>query len=116
MRIRITTQGMPRTDALQHLVQVRLQNALDRLTHRIAEATVTFEDVNGARGGPDVQCRIKLLLRPRGEVNVSATAIFAGHALSTAAQRASRCVTSRIRRRWMLRRRVRSPRKLDSAA
>ena len=116
MRIRITTQRMSLTDALDQLVHVRLQNALGRLAHRIEEANVSFEDVNGPRGGPGAQCRIKLLLRPRGEVNVSATAIRAGHALSAAAQRASRCVKSRIRRRWMLRRRTRSPVKLGSAA
>ncbi len=116
MRILITTQKMPLTSALRELVQVRLQLALGRLAHRIQEASVSFEDVNGPRGGQDVECRIKLLLRPRGEVNVSAAAIFAGHALSAAAQRARRCVQSRIRRRWTLRRRSRVPLQMDSAA
>ena len=116
MRIQITTQNMSLTKALREFVHTRLQYALGRFAHRIQEAAVSFEDVNGPRGGPDVHCRIKLLLRPRGEVNVPAVAVFPGDALSRAAQRAARCVKSRTRRRWMLRRRLRDPLNFGSAA
>ncbi|MBP9034941.1 MAG: HPF/RaiA family ribosome-associated protein [Planctomycetota bacterium] len=116
MRIQITTQNMSLTNALRELVHTRLRHALGRFAHRIQDAAVSFEDVNGPRGGRDMQCRIKLLLRPRGEVNVSAVAVFPGAALSEAAQRACRCVRSRTRRRWMLRRRTRDALDVGSAA
>jgi len=107
MRIQITTQSMSLPSALRELVHTRLHNALGRLASRIDAAVVSFEDVNGPRGGPDIQCRIRLFLRPRGEVNVSAVAALPSTALSEAAERACRCVKSGTRRRWMLRRRSR---------
>ena len=116
MRIQITTQAVPLTSTLRELVHTRLQYALGRFAHRIGDAAASFEDLNGPRGGPDVQCRIKLQLRPRGEVNVSAVAASPGAALSEAAQRASRCVKSRIRRRWMVRRRTRASFSVGSVA
>ena len=75
MRIRITTQKMPLSDALRELVHTRVRYALDRFDHRIVEANVSFEDLNG-----------------------------------------SRCVKSRIRRRWTLRRRTRGSLNVGSAA
>jgi len=107
MRIQITTQKMSLANTLREMVHTRLQHALGRLAQRIDEAVVSFEDVNGPRGGPDVQCRIRLFLRPRGEVNVAAMGASPSAALSEAAQRAGRCLNSRVRRRWMLRRRSR---------
>jgi ribosome-associated translation inhibitor RaiA len=105
MRIEITAQNMVLTDALRELVHTRLHYALGRLARRIAALQVSFEDVHGPRGGVDVECRIQVRLRPGGAVNVSATRDHPGAALGEAAQRAARCVKSRLRRRWMLRRR-----------
>ena len=116
MRIQITTQKMSLSHALRELVHTRLNYTLGRLAQRIEAATVSFEDVNGPRGGPDVQCRVKLLLRPRGVVNVAAIAGSPGAALGEAAERAGRCVKSRVQRRWTLRRRVREPLTVDSVA
>ncbi len=116
MHIQITMQNMLLTNALRELVHTRLRFALGRFAHRIEVAAVSFEDMNGPRGGRDVQCRIRLLLRPRGEINVSAVAVFPGAALSEAVQRACRHVRSRTRRRWMLRRRTRDTLDVGSAA
>jgi ribosome-associated translation inhibitor RaiA len=116
MRIRIATQNLSLTSGLRELVHTRMQFALGRFAHRIADVVVRFEDVNGPRGGPDLRCHVQLALRPRGEVNVSAVAGRPGAALSAAAQRACRCVRSRVRRRWMLRRRAREVRGTSSAA
>ncbi|HVP11058.1 MAG TPA: hypothetical protein VMV94_07705, partial [Phycisphaerae bacterium] len=44
-------------------------------------------------------CRIKLLLRPSGQVNVSAEAGSLTTALSAAALRAARCTESLVHRR-----------------
>lgn len=116
MRIEIIAQNMVLTDSLRELVHTRLHYAVGRLAHRIAALQVSFEDVNGPRGGVDVQCRIRVRLRPRGAVNVSATRVFPGAALGEAAQRAARCVKSRLRRRWMHRRRQPAALTVGSAA
>lgn len=107
MRIHIATRNMSLTNAMRDFVHMRLRRALGRFARRITETAVTFEDMNGPRGGLDVHCRIRLVLRPHGEVNVSAMAAQAGAALSEASRRAVWCVKNRIRRRWRSRRRSR---------
>lgn len=111
MRIRIVTQRLPHTASLEELVQKRLYGALGRLVRSIDNAVVSFEDVNGPRGGQDIECRIRLLVRAGSEINVSAVAALPSTALSDASHRARRCLMTRTRRGWMRRRR---PRRLRS--
>jgi hypothetical protein len=116
MRVQIVTEGVSLTQALVNQVLDRLKFALGRIDHCITEAVVRFEDVNGPRGGMDVHCRVKLMLIPRGEINVSAWAVSPGSALNEAAQRARRCVIARVRRRRTLRRRCRESLSVSPAA
>jgi hypothetical protein len=104
MHVQITTRHMALSKADRELVLSRIRFIWARLAHRVRSAVVSFDDLNGPRGGLDVQCRIKLVLRPGDEVNVSATAAFPGAAAGQAAERALRCVRARIRRRWARRR------------
>jgi hypothetical protein len=104
MNIQVVTR-VPLWSWAQELAQLRLGRVLHRLGQRVAQATVTFEDRNGPRGGPDILCRIWLRLQPSGEVNVSAVAASPGAALREAAQRAGRCAESSVRRSWTARRR-----------
>ncbi len=106
MHIRIITHKMSLTDPLRDLVHTRLPFAFGRHARRVEEAVVSFTDVHGPRGGFDVQCRIRVRLRPRGEINVEAVGLFVGAALSRAAERACRCVQTRVQRRWTSRRRA----------
>ena len=92
MKIQVITQKVLLADWLRELLERRIQRALGRFTHKINEAIVTFEDLNGPRGGMDIQCRLRLLLHPRGEINVSAVDATAYLALRDAAQRAKRQV------------------------
>jgi len=107
MRIQIVARRFSQTSTLREMVELRLNQALGRVARRIAEATVSFEDLNGPRGGLDVQCRIKLRLDPRGEINVSAVAAEPSVALADAANRAERCLRTRTQRRRMQHRRSR---------
>lgn len=105
MRIKIRTQDMSLTRGMEQLVYTRIHSALGRLSRRVNEVILSFEDVNGPRGGEDIHCRIRLFVQPRGEVYVSAIAATPGAALSKAVQRAERRLNSRIqrhrtRRRW----------------
>jgi len=97
MNIQVKAKVSP-MDVLEELVQTRLGHALGRFGHRIERAAVTLEDMNPG-GGADIECRIKLLLRPSGEVNVSAEAGSLTTAVSAAAVRAARCTESLVHRR-----------------
>jgi ribosome-associated translation inhibitor RaiA len=90
MKIQVNTQNVLLADWMRELMEQRIQRVLGRFTHRVEKAIVTFEDLNGPRGGLDTQCRLRLLLRPRGEVNVSAVGASVYMALRDAAQRAKR--------------------------
>ena len=92
MKVHVITQNIQLAEWMRDLVQRRILRALYRFAHRVAEAVVTFEDLNGPRGGMDVQCRLRLLLHPRGEINVSAVEATAYLALRDATQRAKRLV------------------------
>jgi ribosome-associated translation inhibitor RaiA len=116
MRVQIVSEGISLSQALVNEAHDRLKFALGRFDHRITEAVVRFEDVNGPRGGRDVHCRVKLMLIPRGELNVSAWAVSSCSALNEAAKRARRCVIARVRRRRTLRRRSRESLSVNSVA
>lgn len=73
-------------------MQNRVRRALARFAHRIESATVCFEDLNEPRGGLDIQCRVRLLMLPRGEINTSAEERSAYLALHSAIQRSKRRV------------------------
>lgn len=90
MQVQIVTQNHPLGDWNREHLQNRLRRSLARFVHRIESVTVSFEDVNGPRGGIDIQCRIRLLMFPRGEINVSAVGKSAYLAMHNAIQRAKR--------------------------
>lgn len=90
MRIRLITQNISLADWKRDLLQRRTERALARLAHRIESVSVSFEDLNGPRGGEDTQCRIRLQLLPRGEINASAVDTSAYLAFHGALQRVKR--------------------------
>lgn len=58
-------------------VRARLGAALAPWAHRIDVVTVRFDDVNGPRGGVDIVCRAKVVLRGMRSIVVEATATSA---------------------------------------
>jgi hypothetical protein len=59
MNIQVVTH-MPLLSVVQELVELRLGRVLRRLGQRVDQASVTFEDQSGPRGGADTLCRIWL--------------------------------------------------------
>lgn len=92
MKTQVISQKVMLTGWMRELVERRIKRALHRFTHKIEEVIVTFEDLNGPRGGMDIQCRLRLLLHPRGEINVTAVDTTPYLALGDAAQRAKQLV------------------------
>jgi hypothetical protein len=47
---------------LEDRIRMRMARALDPFSTRVQRATVRFEDINGARGGIDTLCTIKIVM------------------------------------------------------
>ncbi|GAB5545190.1 MAG: hypothetical protein SangKO_049500 [Sandaracinaceae bacterium] len=69
MEIRVRFVGVAPSDtrAVISEVERRVDLALDRLSPRIREVSVTCSDVNGPRGGLDQQCVVIITLKNEGD-------------------------------------------------
>lgn len=76
----------------------RVHRVLRRLRWLVPQVIVDLGDVNGARGGVDKQCRVRLLSPGLEPVVVTAYATRWGHALDRALSRAVRSLLERRRR------------------
>lgn len=70
MHLNLHSRTLPITAALADLAQRRLSHALGRFTHRIANVSLRFDDVNGPRGGRDIECLAVITLAPHGQLVV----------------------------------------------
>lgn len=70
MRLDLHSRTLPITAALRELAHRRLSHALDRFAHRIAGVSLRFDDVNGPRGGRDIECVALVALTPHGQLVV----------------------------------------------
>lgn len=79
-------------DATRAHVQRRMTRQLGKLAVLVERSTVRFDDINGARGGIDVSCSIKIVLSGRPSVVVEERAATARAAFDAAAATAARAV------------------------
>ncbi len=114
MQIQIVAKRLELTDSQREIVDRRLRFALGRFVSRIRRVEVLLADVNGPRGGIDTTCQIVVRIVPRGEVRAEVTDIGVGVAVSRAAQRISRGISTELQRRRAPRR-VRPARYADGA-
>ncbi len=70
MHLDLHSRTLPITGALADLAQRRLGHALGRFAHRIASVNLRFDDVNGPRGGRDIECLAVVALTPHGQMVV----------------------------------------------
>lgn len=90
MQVRIITPNTRVDSWKREFLETRVRRALGRFAKQVDSVAVSFADLNGPRGGIDTQCRMRLLMRPRGEINVSAIAASISSALKGAIRRAKR--------------------------
>lgn len=81
------------------MLERRIVFAVDRFADRIRRMDVTFEDVNGPRGGVDVKCHVHLVLRDGGDVDVESLGPNPLAAGATALDRMRRAVGRRTAKR-----------------
>ena len=70
MHLDLHSRTLPITGALVDLAHRRLSHALGRFAHHIGSITVRLDDVNGPRGGRDVECLAVVALTPSGNLVV----------------------------------------------
>ena len=90
MEIQILGRNISLHPAQQEVVERRILYALNRFSSQVRTVQVTLSDVNGPKGGNDILCRFKVLLRKRGEILVGDTDVSIESAVANVADRAAR--------------------------
>jgi putative sigma-54 modulation protein len=103
MQIQIVARNLELTATQREVVERRLGFALGRFGARIRRVEVVLTDENGPRGGVDTTCRIAARIAPRGEVHAEVTDTGIEVAVSRAAQRISRRVSTELEGRRTIR-------------
>ncbi|HLU67756.1 MAG TPA: HPF/RaiA family ribosome-associated protein [Kofleriaceae bacterium] len=60
--LNLRTHGVDIDDDFEEYVRAKAGQKLGRLARRIERVTVRLEDINGPKGGVDVECRIKVVV------------------------------------------------------
>lgn len=92
MRVTIHTHGIQSSEALAEHGRRRVGTAIGRYGHWVSQASVHLTDVNGPRGGTDIECRILATMAGRGTTVVHAVADDAYAAIDLAAAKAESAV------------------------
>ena len=70
MRLFIRAKGVELTRELRDHIEKRLRFAMSRFGERIRRVRVRLTDINGPRGGEDIECSIRATLAPRGVLTI----------------------------------------------
>ena len=84
---------------VRELVERRLHRVLRFLPHRVTAVRVYINDINGTRGGIDMQVRIQVYGSPFGEVVASATGLTLHAAAAEAVLKTGSAVHRALQRR-----------------
>lgn len=84
--------GLQLSETERGYLRVRLGKKLGKFSPHVERVTVRFEDLNGPKGGVDIECRIKVVLSGLPSVVVSENAETVPLAFNQAADRCVRVV------------------------
>lgn len=98
MDVQILDRNVGITSAQQEHVDRCLQFAFGRFSSHIRSVDVSFSDVNGPKGGDDLQCRMKIVLHGKGELLVEGKGISVEAVAAETADRAALAVSRRLDR------------------
>jgi len=98
MQISIVDRNVDLTAKQKELVDRQIEYSFDRFETHIRAVEVVLNDVNGPRGGSDIQCRVRLMLHSKGEVLVEGREVSVEAAISSVIDRASIAVGRRVER------------------
>jgi putative sigma-54 modulation protein len=99
MKIDLRVRGMAEPAVLRAQIERRMQFALGRFGHDVAQVTVRLSDENGPRGGVDKRCHLTIRGPRLATVVIDERNAGAEAAIDLAAGRASRAVARLLERR-----------------
>lgn len=97
--VNIRVDGIPLDEVDRDYIRRRLAERLERYASSVERVSVRLRDINGPRGGVDVQCRIKVVLSGLPSVIVEQLASAFRPALAGALAGVQRTVRRSLRRR-----------------
>ncbi len=98
MQLDIRKRNIPWSDALADYAEQRVDRSLARLSSRVGRVLVRFADVNGPKGGEDMQCAISLRLSSGDWVRAHAQDACPYRAVDSAVSRLKHSVTRQAAR------------------
>ncbi len=98
MDIHILDRNVGVTSGQREHIDRCLQFAFDRFGSHVCTIDISLADVNGPRGGEDVQCRLKVLFHGKGELVVEGKGVTVEAVVAETADRAVLAVSRRIDR------------------
>jgi len=98
MEIRIVDRNVNLTEAQRTLVERQVQFAFDRFETQIRSLDVSLSDINGPKGGEDIQCRVMVQLNGKGEIHVEGRGGSLEAVVTDAMDRVSVAVSRRLER------------------
>ena len=106
MNIKVQSRGFSLSQSLYDRVTSKLHLAIGHYGGRIRQVDVTLQDINGPRGGEDMQCVIKLKVNHFKSIVIHETAPNMYDAINSCAQRVRRVVERHFNRVRRLNRRI----------
>lgn len=97
--LNIRTAGVEVDDELREIIRVRLQRKLGKFAHHVSRVTARFRDLNGPRGGRDVQCALKAVIDGAPSIVVTEVAMAPREAFDDAAKQLERAVRKDLGKR-----------------
>ena len=105
MRLDIRLKNVELSSSLRTWIERRLRFALSRFGPRIRRVRLGLADMNGPKGGIDVQCSLEAMLERGGTIVAEVSDAEIEAAVSRAAERLARRVDDAVQRTRDLRRR-----------
>ena len=98
MKVQFASKGLVTADGARAHAVRRLHFALDRFAGRVTRARVRLVDVNGPKGGIDIQCLIQVWVTGIGALVVKVMAADPDTAIDRGAERIHRLVVRHLDR------------------
>ena len=99
MKLTIRARHLDLEPAQAAQLRRRVHAALDRLAAAIRAVEVTIVDVNGPKGGPDQQCRVRIRGREVGTIVIEQLGVDPLATVALATDRAPRATVRALARR-----------------
>lgn len=104
MKIEIRGDNVNVPAHTREAIEKRGRFALGRISAEVADVRIVVRDVNGPRGGEDIQCSVGIRMRGGAEVHSEAADAMVQRAAETALHRAARAAHRILARRRHARR------------